>query len=274
MTTRSYPSDCSDDEWAFVAPYLSRLRHDAKQRKHDLRHVFNAVRYVVKTGVPWAFLPHDFPPPSIVYQQAIRWLHAGAFEAMAHDLRDLLRLSHGRKPSPSVMLLDSRTLQSTPESGARAGFDGGKKRRGSKVHIAAETLGSLLALVVTPANVQDREVAARLAVEAQQATGWSVDRALVDQGYSGDFTRDAVEDAALLELVVVPKPEAGQGFVVLPKRWVVERTFAWQSRFRRLARDYERLASTVAGWHWLASAMLLGAKVTLLLANAPWTLSP
>ena len=103
----------------------------------------------------------------------------------------------------------------------------------------------------------------------------------MDQGYSGDFTRGAVEDAALLELVVVPKPEAGHGFVVLPKRWVVEpkvpagtRTFAWQSRFRRLARDYERLAATVAGWHWLSSAMLLGAKAALLVANAPWTQSP
>lgn len=274
MTPRSYPSDCSDEEWAFAAPYLSRLRHDAKQRKHDLRHVFNAVRYVVKTGVPWDFLPHDFPPADIVYQQALRWLRSGVFEAISHDLRDLLRLSQGRKRGPTLMLLDSRTLQSTPESGARAGTDGGKKKRGSKVHIATETLGSLLALVVTPANVQDRDVAARLAKEAQEATGWSVDRALVDEGYSGELTRDAVEDAALLELVVVPKPEAGKGFVVLPKRWVVERTFAWQSRFRRLVRDYERLAETVAGWHWLASAMLLGAKAALLVANAPWTLSP
>lgn len=238
MTPRPYPSDCSDEEWAFAAPYLSRLRHDAKQRTYPIRHVFNAVRYVVKTGVPWDFLPHDFPPAHVVYQQALRWLHSGVFEAISHDLRDLLRLSEGRKRGPSMMLLDSRTLQSTPESGARAGTDGGKKRKGSKVHIATETLGALLAVVVTPASVQDRAVAAELAVAAQEATGWSVDTALVDEGYSGEFTRDEVEDAALLELMVVPKPEAGSGFVVLPKRWVVERTFAWQSRFRRLARDY------------------------------------
>jgi len=119
MTTRSYPSDCSDDEWAFVAPYLSRLRHNAKPCKHDIRHVFNAVRYVVKTGVPWAFLPHDFPPASIVYQQAIRWLHSGAFEAMAHDLRDLLRLNH-RRASTAARSAGDRRCTSPPKRWVRS----------------------------------------------------------------------------------------------------------------------------------------------------------
>src|SRR5258706_9083447 len=147
---KPYPSDVSDEEWAFVAPYLALVREDAPQRRHDLREVFNAARWVVHTGAPWRWLPHDLPPWDIVYQQTRRWLEVGVFAAVVHDLRLLLRLAAGRSGQPSAAILNSRTVQLTPESGARAGYDGHKRRKGSKGHAAVDTLGHLLALVVTP----------------------------------------------------------------------------------------------------------------------------
>jgi transposase len=159
------------------------MRDDAPQRDYPLRELFNALRYVVKTGCQWRFLPHDFPPWTAVYQQARRWLQAGVFEAIVHDLRVLVRLVCQREPEPSAIILDGRTLQSTPESGARAGYDGHKKRRGSKIHMAVDTLGNLLALHVTPANEQERAQVTALAAKVQEVTGDHVEVAFVDQGY-------------------------------------------------------------------------------------------
>ena len=117
---KAYPTDVSDEEWAFAAPYLTLLREDAHQRVHDLREVFNALRWLVKSGSPWRLLPHDLPPWEAVYQQARRWLAAGAFEAMAHDLRAVIRVAAGRAPSPTAVVLDGRTIQSTPKTRAIA----------------------------------------------------------------------------------------------------------------------------------------------------------
>jgi transposase len=143
---KPYPSDVSDEEWAFVAPYLALVREDAPQRTHDLREVFNGLRWIVRSGAPWRMLPHDFPPWQAVYQQTHRWLSAGVFEAMMHDLRALLRLAKGRDKEPTAAILDSRTLRSTPESGNRSGYDGAKRKRGSKVHAAAVTLWDICSL--------------------------------------------------------------------------------------------------------------------------------
>ena len=261
-TRKSYPSDVADAEWEFVLPYLTLMREDAPQREYPLRDVFNAVRYVVRTGCQWRFLPHDFPPWTVVYQQARRWMQAGVLEAIAHDLRIILRLVLEREPQPSAVILDGRTLQSTPESGGRAGYDGHKKKHGSKIHAAVDTLGNLLAVLVTPANEQERAQVAVLATQLQKVTGNRVEVAFVDQGYTGDDAAQQGKDQGI-QLEVVKHTQAKRGFVLLPRRWVVERTFGWLGRFRRLARDYERLAQTLAGWHWLASLMLLLAKIGL-----------
>ena len=260
MSTRqSYPSDVTDDEWAFVAPYLSLISPDALQRKHDLREVYNGLRWLVRTGAQWRMLPYDFPRWEAVYQQTQRWLRAGCFEAIAHDLRLLLRLAAGRNGQPSAVILDARTVQSTPESGAEAGYDGHKRRKGRKVHLAVDTLGHLLATVITPANEQERAQVAELAALVQEVTGQTVELAWVDQGYTGDAA--AVAAAAQgIQLEVVKLPDADgpkKGFVLLPRRWVVERSFAWLARFRRLARDYERLPETVAGLTFLAFTCLM-----------------
>jgi transposase len=250
-TRKSYPSDVSDAEWEFLLPYLTLMREDAPQREYSLRDVFDALRYVVKTGCQWDFLPHDLPPWTAVYQQARRWIAAGVFEDIAHDLRMILRMVEGREAQPTAAVLDGRTLQSTPESGGRAGYDGAKKKKGSKVHIAVDTLGHLLALRVTAANEQERAQVAALTAKLQEVTGGTVEVAFVDQGYTGE-TPAAEAGAEGIRLEVVKHTEAKKGFVLLPRRWVVERSFAWLGRFRRLARDYERLTQTLAGWHWLA----------------------
>jgi transposase len=252
---KPYLSDVRDDEWAFVAPYLTLMDEAAPQRRHDLREVFNGLRYIVRGGLQWRLMPNDLPPWEAVYQQTRRWLAAGVFEAIVHDLREVLRLAQGRTAAPTAAILDSRTLQSTPESGGRAGYDGAKRKKGSKVHAAVDTLGHLLALHVTPADAQDRAQVADLAAAVQEATGQTVEVAFVDQGYTGEAV--AAEAAAHgIRLEVVRLPEAKRGFVLLPRRWVVERSFAWTGRFRRLARDYERLHTTVAGFHYVAFALL------------------
>lgn len=202
-------------------------------------------------------LPNDLPPWTAVHQQAMRWFKAGCFESMAHDLRALLRMAAGRQsPHPTAAVIDSRTMQSTPESGGRAGYDGYKRRKGSKIHIAVDTLGHLLALHVTPANEQDRSAVDAVAAATQEATTEAVELAYVDQGYTGEVTAQAAQKHGI-ELCVVKLSEAKRGFVLLPRRWVVERSFGWASRCRRLARDHERLASSLAGMHWVAFALLM-----------------
>src|SRR5438445_8585190 len=167
MKRTPYPSGVNDDEWSFVAPYLTLMTEDAPQREHDLREVFNGLRWIVRTGAQWRMMPHDLPPWAAVYQQTQRWLKAGVFEAIVADLRAVLRLAQGRNEEPSAAIFDSRTLQSTPESGTRAGYDGAKRRRGSKVHMAVDTLGHLLAAQVTAANEQDRSHVSALAEKVE-----------------------------------------------------------------------------------------------------------
>src|SRR5438094_1096116 len=261
---KAYPSDVSDEEWAFCVPYLTLMKADAPQRQYALRELFNGLRWLVRAGCPWRMMPNDLPPWTAVQQQTQRWLRAGCFESMAEDLRLLLRLGAGRTDAPSAAILDSRTLQSTPESGARAGFDGHKKRKGSKVHAAVDTLGHLLALKVTPANEQDRQQVEKLAEAVQQITGEHVELAYVDQGYTGEAAQQAAASHGI-ELAVVKHTQAKRGFVLLPRRWVIERSFAWAARFRRLARDYERLPETLAGLHFVAFACLMLTRLFLVL---------
>ena len=174
---------------------VSRSDEPARAAAHllSLREVFNGLRYIVKTGCAWRDLPHDLPPWDVVHHQTQRWIRAGVFERLVQDLRELLRVAAGRKAQPTAAILDSRTLPSTPESGAHAGYDGAKRRKGTKVHIAVDTLGHLLALYVTPADEQDRAQVAELAAQIQQVTDASVTLAYVDQGYTGEAAAQAAQ---------------------------------------------------------------------------------
>jgi transposase len=256
-----------DEEWSFAAPYLTLIDERSPQRQHDLREVFNVLRWIVRAGAPWRLLPGDLPPSGqAVYQQTRRWLQSGCFEAMVNDLRSIIRTAQGRAGQPSAVVLDGRTLQSSCESGARAGYDGYKKRNGSKVHMAVDTLGQLLAVHVTPANEQERAQVATLCEAVQEVTGSTVKLAWADQGYTGeDAKRQASEHG--IDLQVVKLPEAKKGFVLLPRRWVVERSFGWLARFGRLSRDYERLPTVLAGLLFLIFVILMLPKALPWLSN-------
>jgi transposase len=182
---KPYPSDVSDAEWTLLVPYLTLMREDAPQREYSMRVLFNAIQYVVKTGCTWRFLPHDFPPWSAVYQQARRWLAAGVFEQIAHDLRIILRIFSDKEHQPSAVIFDARTMQSTPESGARAGYDGHKKKNGCKVHIAVDTLGNLLALHVIHS----------LADQKKKSPNLSASPSITEQGTPSAFKRIAEANA-------------------------------------------------------------------------------
>ena len=268
LPRKPYPTDVSDEEWSFVAPYLTLMSEDAPQRRHDLREVFNALRWIVRAGAPWRMLPTNFPPWEAVFQQTQRWIKAGCFEAMVHDLRAMLRWGAGRADQPTAVIIDSATRQATPESGHRAGYDGHKKRTGSKIHGVVDTLGELLVLHVTPADAGDREQVEALAAEVQAVTGQAVELGFVDQGYTGEQPAAAAAKHGI-RLEVIKLPEAKKGFVLLPRRWVVERSFAWVARFRRLAKDYERLPETVAGLHFVAFACLMLHRLITLAGQSP-----
>jgi transposase len=192
----------------------------------------------------------------LVFQQSRRWLAAGCCEDIVHDLRAVLRFAVGKEPEPTAAIFDSRTIQSTHESGGRAGYDGHKRKKGSKVHVAVDMPGHQLALHVTPANEQDRPQVEALAGAVREVTGASVELAYVDQGYTSEEPFDAAAGHGII-LEVVKLAEAKRGFVLLPRRWVVERSFGWAARFRRLARDYERLTETLAGLHYVAFSLLM-----------------
>ena len=223
MSRKGYPSDVSDEEWHFVAPYLTLMTQDAPQRQHDMREVFNALRWMVRSGSAWRYLPGDFPRWEVVYQQTQRWLAAGCFQAMVHDLRLALRVLNQREPALTAAIYHSRTLSSTPESGARAGYNGHKKTKGSKGHVAVDTLGHLtvghlLALTVTTANQDDRTQGEALSKQLQEATGENVQLGYVDQGYSDDNAAEQAQkhgiELFVVKLVVVKLEEAKRGFVL------------------------------------------------------------
>ena len=267
MVRQASPSDVSDNEWTVVAPYLTRMTANAPQRAQSLREVLNGLRWLVRAGAAWRLTPHDLPPWDTVYQHTQRWIKAGVFDTLVQDLRAMVRLAQGRPADPSAAIFDSRTLHSTPESGTRAGYDGATRRRGSKVHRAVETLGAVLALHVTAANAQDRTQVGPLAAQVQDVTGDAVTLASVDPGSTGE---QAAQDAEThhMQRAVVKLPEAKPGFVLLPRRWVVERSCAWAGRFRRLARDDEQLAETLTGLHWVAFAIVILKRFVKLMVSS------
>lgn len=221
----------------------------------------------VVSGATWRFMPHDLPPWAAVYQQTQRWLSAACFTDVAGDLRAVLRSAGDREPEPSAVILDIRTLRASPESGERAGSDGAKRKRGSKVHLAVDTPGHVVALHVTPANADDRGAVGRLAAEVQAETGRIVETAFVDQGYTGERAAEAAR-AHGIDLEVVKAPEAKRGFVLLPRRWVVERAFVWATRCRRLVKDYEGYATILSGLHMIGFVCFMLSQIGRLMLGS------
>ncbi|WP_203980992.1 IS5 family transposase [Planotetraspora silvatica] len=264
VSRRPYRSDLSDARWALIEPTLTAWRA-ARQgpgvaaRVHDLREIVNAILYVCRTGIAWEYLPHDFPPYKTVYDYYAKWEADGTTQRLHDLLREQVRLSKGRKPVPSAAIIDAQSVKTSGNVGESSqGIDAGKKIKGRKRHIATDTLGLVLAVLVTAASVQDsaggREILNAIAVEHPTvSTTW------VDGGYNNAVIRHGAGRGISVQVV---KRLAGSGFQVLPRRWVVERTLGWLMQHRRLVRDYETLPQRSRSMiHW-AMANIMSRTLT------------
>jgi transposase len=240
-----YPtSSITDAQWAVLAPLLPPPGNTAgrggRPEKHPRRVVLDAIFYLVRGGIAWAALPRDFPPHQTVYGLFGRWARQGMWQQIHDALRDLVRVHEGRDPLPTAAIIDSQSVRGADTvPGTTRGYDAGKKVNGRKRHIAVDTGGLLLAVVVTIAGIQDRDAAYRLLTQLRGRFS-TVSLVWADGGYAGRLVIWARKVLALT-VEVVKRTDDVKGFAVLPRRWVVERTFAWISKFRRCVRDYETL---------------------------------
>jgi putative transposase len=257
-TRQGYDSDVTEAEWDIIGPLLTEAQATTKGRpvEHDLRAVLNAIFYVNKTGCQWRSLPKDFPPHSVVFYHYTKWRKDGTLEIIHDVLRQLARKRAGRNPQPSGAIIDSQSVKGTPESQIESGFDGGKLIKGRKRHIVVDTMGYLLVVVVHSAGINDGKAAPEVLGKLFQVAD-TIRKIWADSAYVGQALHDWVLARFQCVLEVVKKQQGVKGFHVLPRRWVVERTFAWFSRARRLSKDYERDPNSSKAQVYIASIRLL-----------------
>src|SRR6516165_7860131 len=244
MKRQRYPTDITDAQWAVLEPEIPAPRPGGRPRKTDMREVLNAIFYLTREGCTWRALPHDFPPWRTVYNYFDAWKRDDTWDRIVDILRIRLRAAAGRPISPRVACIDSQSVK-TAGGGQEVGTDGGKKVRGRKRHLVVDTLGLLLAVVVTAANVDDAKAAQRLFAQMPSAEFYRLEEVQADHKYhSPELDRGLRIHHRGYEIVVVSRKPGERRFVPLRSRWVVERTFAWLGRYRRLSKDYERLPET------------------------------
>jgi len=252
MNTKRYPTDLTDEQFALVEPFLPQRKRMGRPPA-DLREVFNGILYLLRTGCQWRLLPKDFPPWSTVHTWYRRWRKDGTWGRLHEALRQQVRTQAGRDPSPRTSAVDSQSVKTT-ELGGVKGFDGGKKVKGRKRHIWVDSMGLLLAVFVTGADVTDGRAACTLLQERWWEELPRLERVDADNSYREGCLQEQVFAAAPFVLNIVSRPKGSKGYVKLPKRWVVERTLAWLGRSRRLSKDYEFL--TVSSEAMLQVSML------------------
>ena len=259
MNRKAYPSDLSNEQWARLEPHLPKPQRRGSPRRVNLREIVNALLYLSRTGCQWRMLPHDLPAWETVYAYFKQWRDDGTWERLNRELRIEVRLNEGKDAEPSAAIVDSQSVKTTETSGER-GYDAGKKINGIKRHLLVDTLGMILTVMVLTADIQDRDGARKLLAKAKGCFP-RLQKIWADGGYAGTLI-DWVKELCGWILEIVKRSDTAKGFEILPHRWIVERTFGWLNRARRLSKNYERLTASSEAMVYLAMLPLMTRRLT------------